>query len=132
MNRLCTAIGVAALCSGSLLGQAPAPPPAFDVASIQVSTRPRPGMRGGQLRGTRYEVRNATMVDLIRTAYNVQPEKITGGPTWLEWNRFDIAALAPEKTPPDRLRGKRVNTRVVGVRGRGNNGGKEAGAAGGG
>jgi uncharacterized protein (TIGR03435 family) len=61
-------------------------------------------MRGGQLRGTRYEVRNATMVDLIRTAYNVQPEKITGGPTWLEWNRFDIAALAPEKTPPDRLR----------------------------
>ena len=104
MNRLCTAIGVAALCSGSLLGQAPAPPPAFDVASIQVSTRPQPGMRGGQLRGTRYEVRNATMVDLIRTAYNVQPEKITGGPTWLEWNRFDIAALAPEKTPPDRLR----------------------------
>ena len=104
MNRLCIAIGVAALCSGSLLGQAPAPRTAFDVASIQVSTRPQPGMRGGQLRGTRYELRNATMVDLIRTAYNVQPEKITGGPTWLEWNRFDIAALAPEKTPPDQLR----------------------------
>src|SRR5678815_3769543 len=61
-------------------------------------------MRGGQLRGNRYEIRNATMVDLIRIAYNVQPEKISGGPTWLEWNRFDIAALAPEKTSPDRLR----------------------------
>ena len=71
--------------------------PAFDVTGIQVSTRPQPGMRGGVLRGTRYELRNATMVDLIRTAYNVQPEKITGGPSWLEWNRFDIAALAPEK-----------------------------------
>ena len=44
------------------------------------------------------------MVDLIRTAYNVQPERITGGPSWIEWNRFDIAALAPENTPPDRLR----------------------------
>ena len=61
-------------------------------------------MRGGALRGNRYELRNATMVDLIRTAYNVQPERISGGPSWLEWNRFDIAALAPENTPPDRLR----------------------------
>ena len=104
MNRLFMAIAVAALCSGSLLGQAPAPRSSFEVASIQLSTRPQPGMRGGQLRGTRYELRNATMVDLIRTAYDVQPEKISGGPSWLEWNRFDIAALAPERTPPDRLR----------------------------
>jgi uncharacterized protein (TIGR03435 family) len=61
-------------------------------------------MRGGILRGNRYEIRNAHMVDLIRTAYNVQPERISGGPSWLEWNRFDIAALAPENTPPERLR----------------------------
>ena len=44
------------------------------------------------------------MVDLKRTAYNVQPERISGGPSWLEWNRFDIAVLTPEKTSPDRLR----------------------------
>ena len=104
MNRVFIALGIAAACSASLWGQTPAPRPAFDVAGIQPSTRPQPGMRGGQLRGNRYEIRNATMVDLIRTAYNVQPEKISGGPTWLEWNRFDIAALAPEKTPPDQLR----------------------------
>jgi uncharacterized protein (TIGR03435 family) len=76
----------------------------FEVAAIQVSSRPNPGMRGGVLRGTRYEIRNATMVDLIRTAYNVQPERISGGPSWLEWNRFDISALAPESTTPDGLR----------------------------
>ena len=104
MRRLFVALGVAAISSGSLLGQAQSARPAFDIAGIQVSTRPNPGMRGGVLRGTRYEVRNATMVDLIRTAYNVQPQKITGGPSWLEWNRFDIAALAPEGTPPDRVR----------------------------
>ena len=104
MKRLWAVVAVTAVFSGSVLGQAPAPRPAFDVAGIQISTRPQPGMRGGQPRGNRYEIRNATMVDLIRTAYNVQPEKISGGPTWLEWNRFDIAALAPEKTSPDRLR----------------------------
>ena len=105
MKRLLAALGVVALFSISILGQAPAPRPAFDVAGIQVSTRQQPGMRGGVLRGNRYEIRNANMLDLIRTAYNVtQPERITGGPSWLEWNRFDIAALAPENTPPERVR----------------------------
>ena len=104
MKRLFAVAAVAAMFSGHLLAQAPASRPAFDVTSVQVSTRPQPGMRGGVLRGTRYELRNATMLDMIRTAYNVQPERVSGGPTWLEWNRFDIAALAPEKTPPDRLR----------------------------
>ena len=104
MKRLLVALAVALACSGVLLGQAPAPRIAFEVASVQVSTRPQPGMRGGVLRGNRYELRNATMLDMIRTAYDVQPDRITGGPSWLEWNRFDIAALAPENTPPDRLR----------------------------
>jgi uncharacterized protein (TIGR03435 family) len=105
MKRLLAILGVAALCSIPVLGQAPGPRPAFDVASIQASTRQQPGMRGGLLRGNRYEIRNAHMVDLIRTAYNVQqPERISGGPSWLEWNRFDIAALAPENTPPERVR----------------------------
>lgn len=106
MKRLLSAIGVAVCFSAVVaLGQSPVSRPAsFDVAGIQVSTRPNPGVRGGVLRGNRYELRNATMVDLIRAAYNVQPERIAGGPSWLEWNRFDIAALAPEGTPPDRLR----------------------------
>ena len=104
MRRLLYLLAIAALLTSPVLGQAPAPRAAFEIAGIQASTRTQPGMRGGVLRGNRYELRNATMVDLIRTAYNVQPEKISGGPSWLEWNRFDIAALAPEKTPPDRLR----------------------------
>ena len=104
MKRLLVALGCTALSSALVLAQAPASRPAFDVAGIQISTRPNPGMRGGILRGTRYELRNATMADLIRTAYNVQPERITGGPSWIEWNRFDIAALAPEGTPPERVR----------------------------
>ena len=104
MKRLLLGVSTAALLSGSVLAQSPPPRPSFDVAGIQVSTRTNTGMRGGVLRGNRYEIRNATMVDLIRTAYDVQPERISGGPAWLEWYRFDIAALAPEATPPARLR----------------------------
>src|SRR6478672_677580 len=105
MTRLLLGLGAVALVSVPVLGQSPADPKAFDVASIQVSTRPNPGMRGGILRGDRYELRNATMVDLIRTAYGVQPERISGGPSWLEWSRWDIAAVAPEGTPPAQLQG---------------------------
>jgi len=32
---------------------------------------------------------NATMVDLIRTAYGVDAEKVTGGPAWLDRDRFE-------------------------------------------
>jgi uncharacterized protein (TIGR03435 family) len=104
MTRTLLGVGAAVLLSIPVLGQSSGPGASFDVSSVQVSTRPNPGMRGGILRGDRYEVRNATMVDLIRTAYDVQPERISGGPSWLEWNRWDIAARATEGTPPARLR----------------------------
>jgi uncharacterized protein (TIGR03435 family) len=104
MKRLLAVIAIAACASDTLLGQA-TPRPAFDIAGIQVSPpRLQSGIRGGLLRGNRYELRNATMLDLIRAAYNAQPERITGGPSWLEWNRFDIAALTAENTPPERIR----------------------------
>jgi uncharacterized protein (TIGR03435 family) len=50
-------------------------------------------------RAGRYEIRNATMVDLIRTAYTVDPENVLGGPSWLEYDRFDVVALGPNATP---------------------------------
>jgi uncharacterized protein (TIGR03435 family) len=104
MKKLFFALTAVALLVAPAFTQSGATPPKFDIAGVQVSTRPNPGMRGGLLRDTRYELRNATMVDLIRTAYDVNPEKISGGPAWLEWNRYDIAALAPAGTPPAQLR----------------------------
>jgi uncharacterized protein (TIGR03435 family) len=103
MKRALLALAATAFLAAPVFTQAPATP-RFDVTSVQVSTRPNPGMRGGILRDARYELRNASMVDLIRTAYDVNPEKITGGPAWLEWNRYDVAALAPAGTPPAQLR----------------------------
>jgi uncharacterized protein (TIGR03435 family) len=49
----------------------------------------------------RYEIRQASMVDLIVAAYGVDSNNIVGGPTWLETNRFDIYAETPPHTSAD-------------------------------
>jgi len=48
--------------------------------------------------GARYDLRNATLVDLIVKAYGVTADKVLDGPSWLEYDRFDISATVPPKT----------------------------------
>jgi uncharacterized protein (TIGR03435 family) len=61
-------------------------------------------MQGGFLIGDRYELRRATMLDLIRVAYNVDADKIYGGPSWLDYGRFEIVAKTQPGTGPASLR----------------------------
>ncbi len=87
---------------------APAPEnlPSFELADVHASPhRNDNGTRGAIIRaGGRYEFTNATMVDLIHTAYNVDADKVQGGPSWLESDRFDIFAKVPAKTSPETAR----------------------------
>ena len=79
-------------------GQATEPLPSFEAADVHVSPRsanPNVQSLGGFVRGGRYQFRNATMLDLIGSAYGVEPVKVVGGPSWLETDRFDILAKAP-------------------------------------
>ena len=46
-------------------------------------------------------MRQATMLDLVRVAYDLTPDKVLGGPSWLELDRFDVLAKAPAGTTPD-------------------------------
>lgn len=81
--------------------------PRFDVADIHKSgpaTNPYTFLSGAVLRGARYDLRKATMLDLIRVAYQMDPEMIVGGPNWLEFDRFDIAAKAPPGSSPETVR----------------------------
>ena len=48
--------------------------------------------------GARYDLRGATLVDLIVRAYDVTADKVLDGPNWLEYDRFDISALMPLQT----------------------------------
>jgi uncharacterized protein (TIGR03435 family) len=69
------------------------------VADVHASPKTsQPVVRGPFYASGRYEVRFATMLDLVRMAYNVDPERVTGGPTWLELDRFDVFATAPERS----------------------------------
>jgi uncharacterized protein (TIGR03435 family) len=42
-----------------------------------------------------FQMRNATILDMISAAYGLDSRKVNGGPQWLDWDRFDINALAP-------------------------------------
>ncbi len=95
-----------ALLGATLAAQAPAPKPAFELADVHASTPSNfiQVMSGGVLLGERYQLHNATMVDLIRTAYNVAASKVAGGPAWIDWDRYDIIAKAPMDTTQAGLR----------------------------
>lgn len=90
-------------CAGwQIVGQSPEPPPKFEIADVQVSAKTsNQFMRTGPVRGGRYEVKNANMVDLVRIAYAFGPDKVLGGPSWLEMDRFDVIAKLPADTPPE-------------------------------
>src|SRR5215467_9893905 len=110
MTRAFTSIGLVVLFSGALFGQAEIagsvpPGPAFEAADVHVSPKVRvPSMAAGGLRGTRYLVRQATMVDLISLAYNIDNNKVLAGPSWLDLDRFDLSARAPSGSTPEQAR----------------------------
>lgn len=90
------------LLSSAAFGQQAEPLPAFEVADVHASARTtNPFMRGGIIRGGRLEIRTATILDLISTAYGMDASRISGGPSWLNSDRFDILAGAPPTTSQD-------------------------------
>jgi uncharacterized protein (TIGR03435 family) len=101
MRRALTGIGIAALLCVVASGQSTVPKPAFELTDVHVSPRGISTAMRVSSRAGRYEIRNATMVDLIRTAYTVDADNVLGGPSWLEYDRFDAVALMPPNTTAD-------------------------------
>jgi uncharacterized protein (TIGR03435 family) len=104
-QALRVAIGGMILCFAAL-AQPTAATPRFEAAEIHRSasaTNTQSYRSGGFLRGERYDLRKATMIDLIRLAYGFEPDDVFGGPDWLALTRFDIAAKARASTSPQDL-----------------------------
>jgi len=97
MIRTLPAASLVCLLSAALLAQSADSKPTFESADVHTVAVGRLGtnMSGGVLRGGRYDVRSATMIDLIRLAYGVDDDRILGGPGWLENDHFDVLAKAP-------------------------------------
>jgi uncharacterized protein (TIGR03435 family) len=82
----------------AVFGQSSETATQFEIADVHVSAKtPTQFVRTGPARNGRYEIRTATMLDLIRIAWSFDADKILGGPNWLEQDRFDVIA----KVPPD-------------------------------
>ena len=112
MSALKTALALSVVFAVCSQAQTPSPAvPAttrlasFDVADVHISPHIlRPFMDGGELNGDRYVVHQATLADLIATAYNLDSTHVQGGPSWLDWDRFEIVAKAPPTTSKADLR----------------------------
>jgi uncharacterized protein (TIGR03435 family) len=95
--------GLAALLAGPAFCQSAEPRPQFEIADVHPTPKTNNRIairRGGQARGGRYEMMSATLSELISTAYGFGEDKVLGGPSWLEMDRFDVAAkVDPDSTP---------------------------------
>ncbi len=101
LRMLQTSAAIACL-SFAISAQTLTPPPTFTVADVHPSPhRASPEVRGGLLKDGHYILRDATMVDLITRAYKVDPVNVQGGPSWIEFDRYDIFAKAPATTSQD-------------------------------
>jgi len=71
--------------------------PIFEVATIKPSNPDTPGQAINVGPSGAFTTRNTALFDLIKFAYAVHARQVTGGPSWIESDRFDI--LAKPDTP---------------------------------
>ena len=101
--------GFAAMASSSLLGQAiPAPKaqdavtqlPAFEVASIRPPDPSRGEVNGFYTYpGGRIVASGCTLQYLVMLAFDLQRFQISGGPGWMDDDRYDIQAKPSDSSP---------------------------------
>jgi uncharacterized protein (TIGR03435 family) len=72
----------------------------FEVASVKPNKSGDRGTRLGMAPNGRLNVINASLKQLITNAYNLRDFQVTGGPDWLDVDRFDITAAAGHEILP--------------------------------
>jgi bla regulator protein BlaR1 len=88
---------IAPLRAVSTISQAPAQPRLeFEVASVKKNLSGNQGGSFGARPGGQIVVTNNTLRNIIRNVWNVQDFQIVGGPEWINQDRWDVNAKAPE------------------------------------
>lgn len=100
------------LSTAGILAQSPAATPtpapatrpkfdAFEVATIKPGTPDPKAGRYIVMQGTnRFVGKNYSLKLLIAAAYDLNPHTISGGPEWIESDRYDILAVTPGEVRP--------------------------------
>jgi len=93
----------ALLLASRIAAQAPTAPVdpqlAFEVASVKQNTTGASAASFGGQPGGRVAVVNNTLRNIIRNTWNLQNFQIVGGADWINNDRWDITAKAPEGVP---------------------------------
>jgi bla regulator protein blaR1 len=74
--------------------------PTFEVATIKPSNPDRPG-KAFTIRGRQFATFNTTLSDLITFAYGIHAKQITGGPGWVETEKYDLSAQPDGQGQPN-------------------------------
>src|SRR5580698_2442985 len=92
--------------AATLLAQSPTPPrPKFDtfeVATIKPTDTSQPGRYIIMQGNNRFVEKAYTLKLLIAAAYDLNPRTISGGPSWIESDHYDILAVTPGEVRPTR------------------------------
>lgn len=91
---------LAVLAAGLAFGQ-PATARRFEVASIKPSNADPGSNSGLRTAHGRLDASNVTLKRCIMGAYGVGPHEISGGPDWLDTDRFEISAKSPQSSDGD-------------------------------
>ncbi|HEY2016614.1 MAG TPA: hypothetical protein VGH38_24090, partial [Bryobacteraceae bacterium] len=87
MRRGFEELGLVAILSGLAMCQPAPTTSSFEAADVHVSADGTTES-GGFLPGGHAEFRATTLLRLIALAYSVQPDRVAGGPSWLDTDRF--------------------------------------------
>lgn len=74
-------------------------PTTFDVVSIRPSNPDAPG-KLFTVKGRQVLTINTTLADLITMAYNIHTRQISGGPAWMESDKFDVTGQPQAEGTP--------------------------------
>src|SRR5271170_1174428 len=102
----CAGLIIAATAASGLFAQSPAARPKFDefeVATVKPTNLDWPA--GGRYMrmqtAHQFVARNYTLRVILAAAYNLTSKAISGGPAWVDDDRFDILAEAPGDVRPN-------------------------------
>jgi uncharacterized protein (TIGR03435 family) len=78
--------------------------PQFEVAAIKLDTSGSKGGNIGVAPGGRFRVDNVPVRFMIRFAYGVQDFQVSGGPSWMNTDNYDVDAKDPDDVPFQQVR----------------------------
>jgi len=96
-----SAVFFIALCAA--LAQSPSVRPPFDAFEVATIKPADPDFRGRYIRmqsTNRFQARNHSLKTLIQAAYNLTPRAVSGGPAWVETDKYEIVAETPGNVRP--------------------------------